>query len=65
MLSYSDKLYALAVEKVKFNLAQIKLQGEAQLAMIDSRQFLIALTPSGHNDKEISKTLYEIFTFAF
>lgn len=57
MLSYTDKFYALAVEKAK-------LKREAWLAMINSRQLLTTSTTNCHNNKKISETSFKIFIFA-
>ncbi len=51
--SYSDKLHASAVEKIKFDLPKIKLGEDAELASINSGQSFTTLTIIGRNNKEI------------
>ncbi len=64
ILSHTDKLHALVVEKTKFDLVKARLEKEARLAMIKSRRSLTAPTSNGRNNKEIDETSRENFALA-
>ncbi len=58
------KLHMLIVKKAKLNFAKTKLEREAWLAMIISRQSLTELTISSRNNKEIRKTPCKVLGLA-
>ncbi len=59
---YTDKLFLRIVEKAKFNFTKVKLEEEAWMTIINSRQFFTMLTINLPSKKKTSKLLPKFST---
>lgn len=59
---YTDKLFLRIVEKAKFDFTQVKLEEEAWMTIINSRQFFTMLTINLPSKKKTSKLLPKFST---